>query len=159
MLTNKNTAIIVSVIALAIVIAYFAFYQPYENQIAYQRNVQCSDLVAKYVANDKLTFQQLGVSNNNPLENWWNSSSHFSRSLNTCLGDIAYTQTNLSAATKPNGVDQYIDSSIVDVVSNKILVESDVDRNIAHDGSTTYTVLKGVSPSQFKQEETTLMSE
>lgn len=141
---KKVIAISIVVIAALSTLCYFLFYVPYENQIAYQQNVECNALVAKYRASQDLIGTVVS-----PEE------SHFNKNLNTCLSEemIVSISTSETQTTK----------LIYDVVNGKFVVTTGIDTKTVGGISTTTIIsgnlVNGVSPDEFAQQEATLMSE
>jgi hypothetical protein len=128
---------------------YFLFYVPYENQIIYQQNVECTALVAKSEASSEASIARLLGDLNGWL--FYPSQSHFNQRLNTCLGYFSNSDTIM---LKGSADQMYFSKSIMDVVGNKTIVTSETEMVLS-----TTTLIGGVSTDDFAQQEAALMSE
>ncbi len=147
---NQTTAIVLAALMVFCLFAYFVFYVPHENQIAYQQSVECTGLVAQAEkSNEAKTQGSLrGFIFAEP-------KAHFNRRLNTCLGDFsANYSTNVNATTG----ELTITKSIVDVVSNAAIFTS-VTNTFTSNGVSTTTLSGGISPDDFIVQENILMTE
>lgn len=148
----KNKKVIISAVVGVFVVGllgYFLFYVPYENQIAYQQNVACSELVTKAEASDETQIAQVVRILNVWL--FYPPQSHFNKRLNTCLG---YFSNSYTISSNNSATQLYFSRSISDVISNKTIVTSDTEMVLSNT-----TLVSGVSSDEFNRQEAILMSE
>ena len=142
---NKTTAIVLAALMVFGLLAYFVFYVPHENQIAYQQGVECNNLVAKAeAAYEAKTGNVPGVSFNAP-------GAHFNKRMNTCLGSFTGKEyVVINATTNRFDVTKWI----VDVVSNATILSS-VTSTLTSQNTSTTTLNSGVSADDFMLQENT----
>ena len=151
-MSQKAIKILAAAVLIIGVGSYFLFYVPYENQFAYQQNLECSKLVTQTETSDEVKITQVlgstGLIFSTP-------QSHFNKVLNTCIGVFSF---NISNYSKTAGYIEF-SLSIVDVVSGKTILSSDTSMTTSKGVNNSTTLNSGVSQDAFKQQEAVLMSE
>lgn len=123
---------------------YFFVYRPYEKKVAYDRSVTCSNMVTKY-------WNAQTPDTNEPGTYYLLPYSHFNTKLNTCLADTKVMSDSRSSSVTT--------SQIVDVVSGKTLIESDVENHIDYNDESATSTLGGLSEEEYTKQAEKLMSE
>ena len=143
---NKIYGVVLLVLALAVISGGFYLFNKHEQTVAFERNTQCHSLAVTYWQNAQSTFASLYSNKTKSVE----PQSHFNSKLNTCLGYFEATIYLPASASSP--ADTLLDNEIVDVVADKVLLNSTTDMG---DGSESGQV----SEQEFDKQEAILMSQ
>lgn len=152
---NPNLPYSFGIVVIVLVCQYFLLYKPYEDRLAYQRNIDCSTQAAQWSVAQKKRFDQL-VSGADSV--WYSDpSSHFNKKLGSCLAEIE-TIATYGPTGNPITTNMYTDKRIVDAIGNNVIVYSTINDTISK-GTTTEEIVGGVSSNEFSAQEAILMEQ